>query len=232
MNLPISFEAIEAEREHFCRALETMRLPEFGEGKRTGPLIIAIEGPNATGKSTLCRALAARLQAPVCLGTDSAWAAEPLKTRMIRDADWPASALFFLSGCLEQMRLLRNRPEPLILMDRSIWSTLAVHAATSADRLPLLLNVLSPLAKWIQSPTNTLVLDASFETCQQRIAKKTGTARALDELTADALFHTRERQFYRWLKSRAPGVLFLDVDQIPAEEAAAKAHEILKTLPC
>src|SRR4029077_6601945 len=121
---------------------------------------------------------------------------------MIRDAEWPASAMFFLSGCCEQMRVLAGRPEPLVVMDRSIWSTLAVHGAESAGRLKALLAMLQPIAPQVRVPDLTLVLEASFAACQSRIAKKTGTARALDELTATAVFHAKEREFYRWLGRR------------------------------
>ena len=225
-------DKIEADRQQFCRALDSIALPVFGCGKRSGPKVIALEGPNATGKSTLGKALSMRLQAPSCLGTDAAWFSEPFKTRMIRDADWHASALFFLSGCFEQMRLLRGRPEALILMDRSIWSTLAVHAATDVERLRALAAVLSPLAECIDLPEKTLVLDASFATCQARIAKKSGLDRALDELTANALFHMREREFYRWLERRVPGVVFLNVDQISADAAVDQAATLLQKVSC
>src|SRR5690348_11872675 len=209
-------------------AFDGLTLPRFAPAP-TGPTLVAIEGPNGAGKTTLSWALSRKLGVPWCLGTDEAWFAEPLKVRMIRDADWHASALFFLSGCFEQSRLLRQRADRLMIMDRSLWSTLAVQGAEKVERLAALLALLGPIAGQVQIPHLTLVLEASFATCQSRIANKTGTARALDELTANAGFHQREQQFYRWLGSQTPTVSYLEVDRAGAEEVAEHAVALLKT---
>lgn len=207
---------------------QKLRLPQFEQTTAAGPIVVAIEGPNGAGKTTLSWALSRKLGVPWCLGTDEAWFAEPLKVRMIRDADWYASAMFFLSGCFEQSRLLRQRGDRLVIMDRSLWSTLAVHAAQSVERLETLLAMLKPIAPAIHLPHRTIVLEASFATCQTRIANKSGTARVLDELTATTEFHQRERQFYRWLSAQTGGITFLDAHPT-AEQVADHALELIKT---
>jgi len=208
--------------------LNRLRLPRFVGSREAVPLVVAIEGPNGAGKTTLCQALARALGVPFCLGTDPAWFSDILKARMIRDADWHASALFFLSGCFEQMRLLRQRPQSLVIMDRCLWSTLAVQAAQDLDRLRTLLTMLRPMSSLIQIPQVTVVLEASFATCQTRIAKKAALARALDELTATQRFHEREREFYRWLGRRAPNVIFMNVDKATAEEVSAEGLAVVQ----
>jgi len=213
---------------------DAIRLPEFPIAQKSAPFVVAIEGPNGVGKSTLCAALAAALDAPNCLGTDPAWTSEPFKTRMIRDADWLASALFFVSGCLEQMRILNQTAKAagtrLIIMDRSLWSTLAVHASHSTERLARLAAMLSPVVHDIRIPNLTLVLQASFETCQERIAKKSGVARALDELTATAEFHLREREFYHWLARQNPTVEFIMAESRTPKEVAVAALARIRQL--
>lgn len=217
------------ERELHRVGLSRLVLPAFAAPDASGPFIVAIEGPNGAGKTTLSRAL----DFPNCLGTDDAWFTEPFKVRMIREAEWFASAMFFLSGCFEQMRVLRSRQDKLIVMDRSLWSTLAVHGAESPERLELLLAILRPVAAQIRVPHLTLVLEASFTTCQSRIGKKTGIARALDELTANAAFHAREQEFYLWLSHQRSEVRFLDVDQATSEAAALEARNIIRRYaPC
>jgi thymidylate kinase len=207
--------------------LGSLRLPEFGH-PAAGPVVIAIEGSNGAGKTTLSWALSEKLGVPWCLGTDEAWAADHLKVRMIRDADWFASAMFFLSGCFEQTRLLRQRTDRAIIMDRCLWSTLAVHAAADTNHLCSLLDMLRPVAPQVQTPNLTLVLDASFATCQTRIARKTGTARALDELTANAQFHAKEAEFYQWLGRESDSVAFLDVNEIGADQVAQNALALIQ----
>lgn len=134
----------------------------------------------------------------------------------------------FLSGCFEQSRLLGKRGESLVILDRCLWSTLAVHAAHSLKRLEALLAMLAPIAGQIRVPRLTLVLEAPFSTCQSRIANKAGTARELDELTASTVFHERERQFYRWLGAQASGVMFLDANDAGADELAERALSLVR----
>lgn len=208
--------------------LNGIHLPAFAPDDGKGHFVVAIEGPNGAGKTTLCEALARRLGAGSCLGTDQAWFAENFKVRMIRDAEWYASAMFFLSGCFEQMRVLRNSSQRVVIMDRCLWSTLAVHAAEEVERLRALVSLLEPIARQIRVPQLTIVLEASFETCQSRIARKSGTARALDELTANPGFHERECRFYCWLAAQNKSVRFLDVNEPSIEEVAEQALNLVR----
>ena len=219
-------------RSTFRLALQKLNLPRFASSRGSRPFVVALEGPNGAGKTTLCRKLSRRLGAPSCLGTDEAWFSETFKTRMIRDAEWHASAMFFLSGCFEQMRLLRSRAEKLVVMDRSMWSTLAVHAANDPARLSALLAMLRPVGTQVQLPDLTIVLEASFATCQSRIARKTGAARALDNLTATSAFHAREQLFYRWLAHQTKSVCFLDVEATAAEVADSAVALVREKVRC
>ena len=164
----------------------------------------------------------------MCLGTDEAWFSDFFRTRMIHDAEWFSSAMFFMSGCFEQMRLLRNRPDPLIIMDRSFWSTLAVHGAQSAERLAALLAMLRPIAGEIQVPDLAIVVEAGFDTCKSRISRKSGLARLLDSLTANPAFHARERQFYHWLAAQRSEALFLDANEPAPEKIAERAAAMVR----
>jgi len=221
-------DSIAAERERHRRALAPLRLPRFAQRQGARPLVISLEGAKGVGKTTLCALLSRRLGARSCLGTDKAWFSDSFKTRMIRDAEWFSSAMFFLSGCFEQMRALRGSPGPLVIMDRSLWSTLAVHGAENAGRLKALLAMLHPVAVQIEVPDLTLVLEASFEVCQSRIARKSGTARLLDGLTATPAFHAREKEFYHWLARRRSEVLFLDANEAAPETLAERASVLIR----
>lgn len=221
-----------ADLEAFRHELGKVNLPTFARLPVNGTRIVALEGPNGAGKTTLGRRLSETLDAPFCLGTDEAWFSRTFKTRMIRDADWFASAMFFLSGCFEQTRLLRKRVEPLIVLDRCLWSTLAVHTAEDESRLGRLVEMLRPLAAEIFVPHLTIVLDASFATCQKRIAEKQGEARALDELTATEGFHRREKEFYRWLSKQSSAVAFVEVDRKTPEQVAEAAVQLIRGHTC
>jgi thymidylate kinase len=229
----VKSKAILRETARYRAALAKLRLPSFSKRKGAGPVVVALEGANGAGKTTLCQALSRSLRVSTYLGTDAAWFSDAFKTRMIRDADWPASAMFFLSGCLEQMRVLETEAAELVIMDRCIWSTLAVHGAESTKRLAALLAMLKPVASLVRVPDLTLVLEATYATCQTRIAKKAGPARALDALTATPEFHAREREFYHWLARQRREIVFLDVDQTGPKEVAARAQALIRErVPC
>jgi len=218
--------------DDYRRALGSLKLPRFAVRPAGSPFIVAIEGSNGAGKTTLCQLLAPTLNIPYCLGTDAAWFTDAFKLRMIRDADWFASAMFFLSGCCEQMRQVRARTDRLVIMDRSLWSTLAVQAAESPERLEALIGMLRPIAPLVQIPQLTVVLAASFETCQKRIAKKAASDRVLDELTARIGFHAREQAFYHWLLGQVPNLEFVEVDELKPEEVAKKVLALCRKYQC
>lgn len=219
---------LDSDKNHHRPALGQLCLPVFAGRDVTRPFVVALEGANGAGKSTLCRLLAPRFRAHACLGTDDAWLSDAFKTRMIRDAEWFVSAMFFLSGCFDQMRVLRDNPHPVVIMDRSLWSTLAVHSAESPERLETLLTILRPVSDQIHVPDLTLVLETSFKTCQSRIASKNGVARLLDDLTATPDFHAREHEFYQWLAQQRSEVLFLDANQAGPEIIAEQASALIR----
>ena len=119
-----------------------------------------------------------------------------------------------------------------MIMDRSLWSTLAVHAAEKVERLRQLLQMLEPIASLIVQPHLTVVLEASFPTCLSRSATKPGLARELDLLTANTVLHARETKFYRWLAGQVKTVSFLDVDSASPEAVAQAAVSLIRSKLC
>jgi thymidylate kinase len=88
--------------------------------------------------------------------------------------------------------------------------------------------MLRPLADQIHVPDLTLVLEVSFENCQSRVARKSGAARLLDELTATSAFHAREQEFYHWLARQRSEVAFLDANDDRPEEIAKRASALIR----
>ena len=164
-----------------------------------------------------------------------------MKMRMIRDANWMASALYFFSGTLELTRELMlgfqttNLP-PVVFLDRCLWSTLAVHAGHDPVRLGELLPVLTAMSGHICVPDTTIVLTASIETLRERIAVKDPTERAFDELTQNYAYWERELVFYRWLQravsdARHPPfrVEILETDKLEPEEVASRVEHLISS---
>ena len=168
--------------------------------------VIAIEGSNGVGKTTLIESI--RVNHPdwmIRRGVPDAWMEPQMKMRMIRDADWVASAFYFLSGAIELNRELlefiqQQVSPPHICLDRSLWSTLAVHVGHDPRRLGELMQMLELMGGHICVPNKTIILIASPETLGRRISEKQPSERVFDELTQNFDYWEREVAFYYWLQ--------------------------------
>jgi pyruvate kinase/thymidylate kinase len=168
--------------------------------------LIAIEGGNGVGKSTLIdRLRAIHPNWVIRRGVPDAWMEPKMKMRMIRDADWIASAFYFFSGSMELKRELTQFVEqqvspPTICLDRSLWSTLAVHMGHDQKRLAKLIQMLELMGGHIFVPNKTVVLMASPETLRRRVLEKEPSEREYDELTQNYDYWEQESAFYHWLR--------------------------------
>jgi len=168
--------------------------------------IIAIEGSNGVGKTTLIERLrAVHPDWTILRGVPDAWMEPQMKMRMIRDADWMASAFYFFSGSMELTRELtplfqKQVSSSKICLDRSIWSTLAVHIGHDPKRLADLIPMLKFMSGHVCVPNKTIVLTASAETLRRRVSEKDLSERVFDELTQDSVYLEQESAFYHWLR--------------------------------
>jgi thymidylate kinase len=216
---------LEAEHVKFLR-------PSAASARKS--FLVAIEGPNGAGKTRLCALLGQVLGAATFRGVPTAWEDSARKLYMIRDADWLASAMYFLSGVIESSRQAVQCGGELQVMDRSLWSTLAVHYAQDPVRLETLLPLFQLAADRLTIPDLTIVLEADAETCRQRIARKPGAEQELDAASpSDEAFCLREREFYHWLSDQGPKVAFLDANQGTPEDLCQQAAQLIRgSFPC
>ncbi len=220
---------------HETRRLEAEQLQFLRPSASTGKsFLVAIEGPNGAGKTLLWSLLAKAMGAAALRGVPPAWEDASRKLEMIRDADWLASAMYFLSGVIESSRQAMRCDAKLQVMDRSLWSTLAVHYAYDPDRLGTLLPLFELAADRLAVPDLTIVLEADSEICRQRIAHKSGVEQEFDAASpTDEAFCLREREFYHWLAGQGPRVVFLDVNAGSPEDVCQQASELIEeAMPC
>lgn len=168
--------------------------------------LIAFEGSNGVGKTILIeRIRAIHPDWMIRRGVPDAWMEPKMKMRMIRDADWMASAFYFLSGSMELTRELtplfqRNISLSTVCLDRSLWSTLAVHVGHDPSRLADFMPMLKLMGGHVCVPNKTVVLTASPETLRRRISGKDPSERVFDELTQNNDYLEQELDFYHWLR--------------------------------
>ena len=195
------------------KAASRIRLPIglfLSEPRNTFPdgsmPLIAIEGGNGVGKSTLIERIKAKHPNwMIRRGVPDAWMEPEMKMRMIRDADWMASAFYFFSGSMELTRelkpLFQQQISPAtVCLDRSLWSTLAVHVGLDPSRLAELMPMLELMRGHVCVPNKTVVLTASPETLRRRISEKDPSERVFDDLTQNHDYWEQESAFYHWLR--------------------------------
>jgi thymidylate kinase len=182
------------------------------------PYLIAVEGPNGSGKSLLCSLLTERLGLSYLRGVPAEWEIPAMKLRMIRDADWLASAMYFLSGVIESSREAARAEGKVTVMDRSVWSTLAVHYSHDPARLTPLMRLVALAAGKVKVPDLTIVLEISPEEYRTRLVRKKGHDREFDAATPDSdLFLRRENEFYHLLAGQWPRLVFISTENREVE---------------
>jgi len=193
---------------------------------------VVLEGPEAAGKSTLARALVARMQEvgvePLLVHEPGGTAvAEALRRELLDVArDWtPAMELLYMVTARADLvsRVIRPalREGRTVLSDRYDLSTMAYQGAGRG--LPL------EHVRWVNDAATAgltadlaLVLDVSPERAR---ARQTAAGKGLDRIEREAVaFHERVAAAYR--AAEGPEIHHLDADR-PAAVVAADAWSAL-----
>lgn len=214
------------DHEIYRQEIDKVNLPKRVKRKDKN-IIIAIEGANGAGKSTLCKALANHFNTSIKFGVPNIFLQKELKEKMIIDAHWYSSSLFFISGSIEQIKEFRKSKSEIIISDRSIWSTLSVQTSENPKRLNTLVNITFNLEDIDIEPDITIILRADYKTCRARISKKSTDEQKLDELVNSKEFYQKEDQFYNWLTFQRENIINIDVNNITESNLSKKVINII-----
>lgn len=197
------------------------------------PLLIAIEGLDGAGTTTLAQTLGQRLEQS---GRTCRLTAEPSRGPiglMIRRAltgeielDEPALALLFAADRLDHLdREIEPalRQDYIVITDRYNWSSLAYQSITLAPDWVAAIN------RQARPADLTLLLDASVETCLDRMGRRGGTAERYEKKTI--LGKVREGYLALAEQAAAAGqaVTVIDSEKSP-EQVAALAEAAVSAL--
>lgn len=200
----------------------------------TGGLFVALEGPEGAGKSTLARALSARLHAeghPVLAVREPGGtpAAEAIRRVLLDPGDGlpPLSELFLFLAARADLVARVIRPAlaagRVVLADRFELSTEAYQCGGRGVELPLF-RAANRAATGGLSPDLTLVLDLPADVGLARVQL---AGKGLDRIESAGLeFHERVAAVFR--RAGGPGIVHLDARQ-PADQVQAAAWQALRS---
>lgn len=191
-----------------------------------GKTIYAIEGLNGVGKSTVIKSLKSGrhdICTTYCV-PNIFTKYKNLKHYIFDHSEPMVSPLFYLSGLVASGREIGKIKKDFIILDRSIWSTLAAAYSKDTETFDLLVDLLVLLQDKIRIPDRVIMLRASFETCFSRIMTK-GEGKEFDK-DSKRDFELKSR-FYDLLAQSGYPVDFVDTDGKSAEEVLNIVSDLL-----
>lgn len=174
--------------------------------------LIAIEGPDGVGKTTICNLLANEGY-NIIRGIPKDWEYEPLKKEMIGSDNWIASAMYFLSGVIQNQKFI-GKDYAIKISDRSVWSSLVVHYKKNPNLLNEICALLNLISPYTLFPVKVIVLDAGYKNTKERINGKNSVERGFDLLLPqEEEVYNREINFFKWLRNLGICVEFVDASR-------------------
>lgn len=200
--------------------------------------IIAFEGHNGVGKSTIINKLNKimkenNLNSEEFYGVDKDSLNNGLKEKFIMYAEWYPSALHFLAGSMELKRKLQEIKIDISLIDRSFWSTLAVHWDRGEKEREKILSIIRDGKEFLPIPNIIFLLEASYETCATRIGFKKEDIDKKNDSIVDRDYYRKEIEFYGWLKDNIyydTVLKSINTENKSAEEIAYECFKVLTEL--
>ena len=186
---------------------------KYTKNKKKENKLIAIEGPDGAGKTTLCNNIQNNTGAEIYRGVPAEWENYEIKTAMIKTDFWISSTCFFLSGAIEQGKRLQNI-KGKIITDRSVWSTFAINIKKDPARFNKMIELLNYSAAEIFFPDLIIFLKPSYECLKERNNNKTLNEKTWDFYTPGSkeAFEI-EISFFEWLKSNGVKIEFIDANR-------------------
>lgn len=187
--------------------------------------IIAIEGPNGVGKSTLISKVKERNADIYCVPPRSVafQNAKELKNYIQEQACSLCASLFYLSVMVDLASSCDNHD--IIVMDRSLYSTLAAAYSTNSNIYNKLSNIVEIIADDMLIPDRVIVLYADYRTCMMRSNNKPN--QGVDDIDNENDFN-KKLEFYFSLRNKTDNIFYINTDNIDAEEVYKKVINIIK----
>ena len=205
---------------------EMPRIPLMTNGNDDGKTVYALEGLNGVGKSTVINSITSEYEdvRTIYSVPDVMLSSSEIKHFVLENEEPLLGAFFYLSGIMAAAGQIKDMDEKTVVMDRSIWSTLAAAYSKDRETFDTLVKMLVLLHEKIRIPDRVIVLRASFESCLRRIMTK-GEGKEFDNDTRRDF--EMKSKFYDLLAQSGYPVDFIETDGKSAEEVLKMVSDLL-----
>lgn len=186
--------------------------------------MIALEGCNGSGKTTICKMLTSHYGLPYMAGVPLCMHVNhELREKMFSSSHFESAFLYYLSGVLIQKEFIRDINSKFVIIDRSILSTLAYHYSIGKKaRLDHIINFLLLLEDKPIFPDLTIWIDAPFEISKSRIGMRNSND-VTDIQMSDSAISKKESEFYymihdEFINFAQASIIRCDISSLTSEQ--------------
>lgn len=179
--------------------------------------IIAIEGVDGSGKTTLCEYLESNHEEFCFVRIPEAYTQKPFKDYLAFKTTHISSALIYCGSLADRKTRIGFFEDGIkAVTDRSIWSTLTLLYARHPEDVQSVIAMFSAISEHLPIPDVVYVLDIPFSVCQERIMARKKEIRKYDNMMHEE--YTKHMEFYHLLKECGVNIKFIPADGMTYED--------------
>lgn len=178
--------------------------------RKPRPEIIALEGVDGCGKSTMCQALGEKYSNIKFVAIADFYTLAPVKDYICSKAAPMSNALMYVASLIDRKHVVDAITEAqvqYVVMDRSLWSTVVASYVYHNQDTQSVLDVFSAVSDYLPIPEQILVLDVPYEVCRSRISSRPDAVKRYDGMSRSE--YQQHMEFYHWMQSMPLGTKFV-----------------------
>ena len=190
-------------------------------------LIIAFEGVDGCGKTSLCEHFDGYDGRFYFARIPEAYIQRPFKDHLVFHTTHISSALIYAGSLVDRKKLYDSDEQKRIaILDRSIWSTLALLYARNPESVQMVIDVFSTIADNLPIPDVVYVLDVPFEVCRERIKTRNPNIKKYDDMKKAE--YEKHLEFYHLIEQFGVNIKFVQTENMSYDEEIQYVLEDLK----
>ncbi len=179
--------------------------------------LIALEGVDGSGKTTLCQCLDAKYSDIRFVEIAKEYVSAPFVEYLVEKTSDIGNSLVFAASLADRKNMMDQLDDNIrtVVMDRSLWSTVAMSYVRSPEKAQDVINMFDSLAHYMPIPEIVYLLDVPYSECRNRILRR-DTSTLNDNMSEET--YNRHMEFYYWLSTQNVGVHIIKWNNTTIEE--------------